>query len=168
MSSYLSIYGVERATDNKLLLVSYSRSNGVYQAINDNMSVVFDNGEEPQYSEITLENITDAMDDVKKDIDDANRRINEFEKIAFRKVDSIDEESLEKMEEEQPSPEYDDYVDENEKMDIFEIVNEILSWKEYVDELYCTYYKLEFILNMLDEIEYNDESDFSKIVCNIN
>lgn len=167
MSSYLSIYGVERATDNKLLLVSYSRSNGVYQAINDNMSVVFDNGEEPQYSEITLENITDAMDDVKKDIDDANRRINEFEKIAFRKVDSIDEESLEKMEEEQPSPEYDDYVDENEKMDIFEIVNEILSWKEYVDELYCTYYKLEFILNMLDEIEYNDESDFSKIVCNI-
>lgn len=168
MSSYLSIYGVERATDNKLLLVSYSRSNGVYQAINDNMSVVFDNGEEPQYSEITLENITDAMDDVKKDIDDANRRINEFEKIAFRKVDSIDEESLEKMEEEQPSPEYDDYVDENEKMDIFEIVNEILSWKEYVDELYCTYYKLEFILNMLDEIEYNYESDFSKIVCNIN
>ena len=65
MSSYLSIYGVERATDNKLLLVSYSRSNGFYQAINDNMSVVFDNGEEPQYSEITLENITDAMDDVK-------------------------------------------------------------------------------------------------------
>ena len=84
MSSYLTFYLLPKAEDSKPLdLISYSRSTGVYQYFNDNLNVAYiGNGEETQYTELTVDDVNLVIEDLKKDINKTKNKVLEYEKQA--------------------------------------------------------------------------------------
>lgn len=133
MSSYLNIYGVLKDTKKKISLASFSRSHSFYQAINENMSVVWA-GNEDVYTDLTSVEVHRVISDVNKQISDVDIRLSEYERHANGNVD---------------------------------IINDILSFKEYREELVSTREYLYFLNELIDNTTYDYENAFEKIVCNI-
>ena len=96
MSSYLTFYLVPKKTrknyyydENKdrsekeielskglpLALYSYSRSNEIYQAFTQNLSVAYC-GNEEKYTDLTVGMCDDVIDSIKEDINNAEERLN--------------------------------------------------------------------------------------------
>lgn len=85
MSSYLSFYVVPKAEDSKpLRLICYSRNTEVYRYFNDNLHVAYieDSEGNTQYTELTVAKVDEVLEDLKNDIDKANKRAAEYEKHA--------------------------------------------------------------------------------------
>lgn len=141
MSSYLNIYVQSKMKDGKeskkMLLMSVSRANPLYQAIDGAGSFyaytsIGEDAEE-QFHELTSELINSICQDSNQDIQIAEKRLNEYEKHAAGNS---------------------------------EIIQEIISTKEYLEELKATYNQLCFIRQIVDDAE-NDFSDFEKVFINI-
>lgn len=141
MSSYLNIYVLPKIKEGqeskKMLLMSVSRANPLYQAINEAGSFyaytnIGENAEE-QFYELTSELINSICQDSIQDIQIAEKRLNEFEKYATGNM---------------------------------EIIQEIISTKDYLNELNQTYNQLHFISQIVEDAE-NGFSDFEKVLINI-
>ena len=95
MSSYLSFYIVPKRKSEEeqkqyIILTSYSRSYDIYQYFNDNLNVAYV-GNEDKYTTLTAEDITLVINDFKRDIDNASKRLIEYEKYAPNNPEYIDE-----------------------------------------------------------------------------
>lgn len=90
MSSYLTIYVQHKGDDKKHPILIYSRNNDIYQAFNENLNIAYA-GMEDKYSELTENDISIVLGDLQKDIDSAERRIQEYEKHAAGNSECIDE-----------------------------------------------------------------------------
>ena len=95
MSSYLSFYIVPKRKSEEeqkqyIILTSYSRNYDIYQYFNDNLNVAYA-GNEDKYTTLTAEDITLVINDFKRDIDNASKRLIEYEKYAPNNPEYIDE-----------------------------------------------------------------------------
>lgn len=91
MSSYLSFYLVPRAhPEEKLLLQSFSRSNGVYQRFSDNLNIAYA-GNEEKYTKLTISDVESVIQDIDADITKAETRRTEYEKFCYGNPESIEE-----------------------------------------------------------------------------
>lgn len=141
MSSYLNIYVQSKMKDGqkskKMLLMSVSRANPLYQAINEAGSFYAYNsiGEntEEQFYELTSELVNSICQDSNMEIQIAEKRLHEYEKYAAGNM---------------------------------EIIQEIISTKDYLNELNQTYNQLRFISQIVEDAK-NDFSDFEKVLINI-
>lgn len=95
MSSYLNIVIPIKDTGNDkddvkdaICIVCVSRNHPLYGAFADNISLPF--GEE-NVRELTMSELDILYDDVKKIIDNTNKRINELEKHANGNIDFVNE-----------------------------------------------------------------------------
>lgn len=95
MSSYLNIVIPIKDTGNDkddvkdaIGIVCVSRNHPLYSAFADNISLPF--GEE-NVRELTMSELDILYDDVKKIIDNINKRINELEKHANGNIEFVDE-----------------------------------------------------------------------------
>lgn len=90
MSSYLNIYIKAKGNDKPIEIVSWSRSDDIYSAIDDVINISW-SGEELQYTELTVERINKVIEELKLDIDKADKRIIEYEKHANGNADLIED-----------------------------------------------------------------------------
>lgn len=95
MSSYLTFYAVPRrkSKDEKkqyIELISYSRSNDIYQLFNDNLQIVWA-GNEEKYTSINKSDIDLLYSELNKDIDSATERVELYEKYAHDNRDYIED-----------------------------------------------------------------------------
>lgn len=90
MSSYLNIYIKAKGNDKPIEIVSWSRSDDIYSAIDDVINIPW-SGEELQYTELTVERINKVIEELKLDIDKADKRIIEYEKHANGNADLIED-----------------------------------------------------------------------------
>lgn len=90
MSSYLNIYGVLKEDDRKICIVSYSRSCPIYQTLYENLHIEWA-GNEDRYTELTTEKVNAVLSEVKNQISNLEKRINEYEKHANGNMDVINE-----------------------------------------------------------------------------
>lgn len=90
MSSYLNIYIKAKGNDKPIEIVSWSRSDDIYSAIDDVINIPW-SGEELQYTELTVERINEVIEELKLDIDKADKRIIEYEKHADGNTELIEE-----------------------------------------------------------------------------
>lgn len=133
MSSYLTFYVVPKEKGAKpISLISYSRNSEIYQYFNDNIRVAYIGMEEPQYTELTSDEVRLVLDDVIRDISKAEKRVFEYEKHAAGNS---------------------------------EIIDEILSVKDYLETLYHCRSRIEFIQEIVEDVKYND--DLKAIYCNV-
>ena len=141
MSSYLNIYVQPKIKDGeeskKMILMSVSRSHPLYQAIDESGSFY-------AYTSIG-ENAEEHFYELSSDLissicQDSNAEI----QIAEKRLN-----------------EYEKYAAGNS-----EIIQDIISTKEYLEELKETYNQLYFIRQIVDDIE-NGFSDFEKVFINI-
>lgn len=136
MSSYLNIYLVPKSKGEEkqkpLLLISYSRSSDIYQYFNDNLNIAYYGmGEVPNYSKLTKEMVDNVLYDLKKDIQNSEKRVAEYEKHAAGN---------------------------------YEIIDEIIHTKEYIEDLKSALHPIEYIGELVSELEY---SEFEAIYINI-
>lgn len=141
MSSYLNIYVQPKMKDGKeskkLLLMSVSRSHPLYQAIDEQGSFY-------AYTSIG-ENAEEHFYELSSDL-----------------ISSICQDSNAEIQiTEKRLNEYKKYAGGN-----LEIIQEIISTKDYLDELKETYNQLCFIKQIVDDVE-NDFNDFGKVFINI-
>jgi hypothetical protein len=141
MSSYLNIYVQTKMKDGKeskkMCLMSVSRNHPLYQAINEAGSFY-------AYTSIG-ENAEEQFYELSSDLissicQDSNAEIQIVEKRLN---------------------EYEKYAAGNS-----EIIQEIISTKDYLEELKETYNQLCFIRQIVDDVE-NDFNDFEKVFINI-
>ena len=92
MSSYLTFYIVPKAEGSKpLALVSYTRSSAIYRCFNETLNVAYIGiGDEPQYTELTVNKVNEVIEDMKNEIDGNKKRIAEYEKHAAGNTDIIE------------------------------------------------------------------------------
>lgn len=93
MSSYLTFYIVPKEEDSKpISLMSYSRSNEIYQYFNDSLSISYaGNGDEINYTELTVSHVDRVIEHLKCDIDKSKARLQEYEKHASGNLEIIEE-----------------------------------------------------------------------------
>lgn len=93
MSSYLTFYIVPKEEGSKpISLISYSRSNEIYQYFNDSLSISYaGNGDEINYTELTVSHVDKVIEDLKCDIDKSKTRLQEYEKHASGNLEIIEE-----------------------------------------------------------------------------
>ena len=124
MSSYLNIYGVSKKTKEKELIVSFSRSNDIYQEIDEEINVIimyeYDNDKEPRYSELCSSSVRRAIDNVEERISNSEKRLAEYEKHANGNL---------------------------------EIVDEIIQLKDFIKTEYAVASKLEFLYDICEDTE---------------
>lgn len=141
MSSYLNIYVQPKMKDGneskKMCLMSFSRSSSLYQAINDAGSFYAFTSIGESAEEQFYELSSDLINSICLD---SNTEIQVVEKRLN---------------------EYEKYAAGNS-----EIIQDIISTKEYLEELKETYNQLCFISQIVDDVE-NDFSDFEKVFINI-
>ena len=137
MSSYLNIYGVSKKTKEKELIVSYSRSNDIYQAIDEEINVVTmyecADDKEPRYSELCSSRVRLAIDDIEEMISNSEKRLAEYEKHANGNL---------------------------------EIIDEIIQLKDFIKTEYATASKMELLYDICEDTEQGFNG-FEKILCNI-
>lgn len=141
MSSYLNIYVQPKMKDGKeskkMCLMSFSRSHPLYQAIDEAGSFY-------AYTSIG-ENAEEQFYELSSDL-----------------INSICQDSNTEIQiTEKRLNEYEKYAAGNS-----EIIQDIISTKEYLEELKETYNQLCFIRQIVDDVE-NDFSDFEKVFINI-
>lgn len=141
MSSYLNIYVQSKIKDGseskKMLLMSVSRSSPLYQAINEAGAFYAYTSIEENVEEQFYELESDLINSICQDV---NAEI----QIAEKRLN-----------------EYEKHAAGNS-----EIIQEIISTKEYLEELKETYNQLCFIMQIVADVE-NDFSDFGKVFINI-
>lgn len=135
MSSYLNFYlkpkenkkryteegEVEvKLTQEPLLLLSYSRNTDVYQSFDENLNIAYA-GNEDKYTELTVKDCDEVINDVKNDIEKTERRLEISYKIAKQNINDDLFSDIHSMEE---------YLDDlkrnlNELNQITNIVSEI-------------------------------------------
>lgn len=84
MSSYLKFYIVPKEEGSKPLeLICYSRNSYVYQYFNEVVNPVYIGiGDETHYTELTVKNVDDVLEDMKNDINKYQNKISEYQKHA--------------------------------------------------------------------------------------
>lgn len=124
MSSYLNIVIPIKDTGNNkedvkdaITIVCVSRCNSLYGAFSDNISVPF--GEE-NACELTMSDLDYVFNDIKNEVDNTKKRINELEKHANGNLD---------------------------------IINEILSYKEYLDEKVEVLNYIKYLISTLSTLK---------------
>lgn len=148
MSSYLTIYGKlkpEYKVEKPISLLSVSRNNDLYQAFHEsgvayiygNAVDISDENPEMQYTEITVEKLNEIRSSLNETIKSTQERIDLIEK-------NLPEKSSERL----------------------EMLQEVLSWKEYLEDNKRTLHEIDFINIMLNEVKYN-YSPFEKLLCNV-
>jgi hypothetical protein len=81
MSSYLNIYGIPREhPEEKILVLDFCRSNGVYSYFVDHWHPT--NWNDPEPVDLTPEMIDRFIRDAKEDYDDTKKRLEALEKYA--------------------------------------------------------------------------------------
>ena len=92
MSSYLTFYVVPKAEGSKpLALVSYTRSSAIYRCFDETLNVAYIGmGDEPQYTELTVNKVNEVIEDMKDEIEGNKKRIAEYEKHAAGNTDIIE------------------------------------------------------------------------------
>lgn len=144
MSSYLNIYLVPRKEhmpeQKPLLLMQWSRSSGVYQAVNESIHPLFiGNGDTPNYTDLTKEDMDYVIHKVEEDIQ-------EWKKRMVSRVDALNK--LTRISQETIDSYIQDTMDDN----------------EYISELQDTLNELIALRSIISDLKY---SDFEKVVCNI-
>lgn len=92
MSSYLTFYIVPKEGSKPISLLSYSRSNEIYQYVNDAINPTYAGLEgEIQYTELTKECISRVIEDLESDIKQAKARVSEYERHAAGNFKVIEE-----------------------------------------------------------------------------
>lgn len=94
MSSYLNIYLVPKKkyveNNQTLLIASYSRNTGIYQAFYENISPIHSHSDEG-YATLFKDKIQDVLNDLTKDIESTNRRLGLYKQYAKDNPDYIQE-----------------------------------------------------------------------------
>lgn len=124
MSSYLNIVIPIKDTGNDkedvkdaIGIVCVSRNHPLYRAFSDIMNIPF--GQE-EAMELTMSDLSNVYDDIKGEIDNTDKRINELEKHANGNLD---------------------------------IINEILSWKEYKEEHVDVFNYIKYLMDTLSTLK---------------
>lgn len=145
MSSYLNFYLVPKKREGQtdepkpLFLCSFSRSSDIYQSFNESISPVYiGNGDEPLYMELTSSLADNVVHDIKDDVERAENRL---------------EKALHTYRELGISPTDDGMAD-------------IISTKEYIEEMKENLIEVRFIKTLVEEID-NGYNDFEKVLINI-
>lgn len=130
MSSYLNFYVVPKQKDEgkeeqKLLLMSYCRVNDLYSAYVDELNVSYND-----YKKITAEDSEKVLKVVKKELED-------YKQTVATRTEAV--KNLPNL-----TPEIVD-----------EYVSEYVSSKEYITELENTVSQIEFITDLLRDLEYS-------------
>ena len=95
MSSYLSFYIVPKRKTEKepkryILISSYSRNSDIYQAFEENISIVW-SGDGNKYTTLTQDNVNLVQNDLASDISKTKDRLVEYEKYASSNPEYIQE-----------------------------------------------------------------------------
>lgn len=144
MSSYLNFYLVPKKKEGQeeepkpLLFQSWSRNTNVYQAFDENFSIVYV-GNKEAYTDITPSKVKDVIECVEEDLKKVKKRLKET--IKLFKDTAIT--SLEV---------YESYQ------------NDCLSTQEYIEELEEQIADLRGILTWVSDLKY---TDFEKVLANI-
>ena len=144
MSSYLNFYLVPKKSKSEkqepLALMSFSRSNDIYQAYYENANPAFiGNGETPNYTELTKELSNSVLTTLQKDLDKYKRN-SEAKIKALQALSKLEGEALE------------------------EYLYETTFGEEYLKELEDTLKFVGFIDDIISNLEY---SGFEKVLINI-
>ena len=91
MSTYLTIYGIQRKNTKPIPIVSFHGNHNVFQEIYESIRPIACYSGEQKYTELTIENLEDTIKDIKENIDKENKRIAEYEKYAASNPDYIEE-----------------------------------------------------------------------------
>lgn len=144
MSSYLNFYLVPKKKEGQeeepkpLLFQSWSRNSNVYQAFDENFSIVYV-GNKEAYTDITPSIVKDVIMCIEEDLEKVKKRLKE-------KVNLFKEVSISSLEI------YENYQDD------------YLSTKEYIEDLEEQIADLRGILTWVSDLEY---TDFEKVLANI-
>lgn len=141
MSSYLTFYLVPKGEDKKpLVLMAYSRNNDIYQAYYKNANpAYYGNGDEPNYTELTKDLSHHVVNELREEL-------NQYEKSHETKIKAL--QALPKL--------------EGEALE--EYLQEAASGIDYINDLKDTLKFVEFIDDIVSDLEY---SDFEKVLINI-
>ncbi len=88
MSSYLHIYGIPKEGDKPIEIVSYSRSNPVYSAICDEITIAWA-GNEELYTDLTTSKMDEVISEITQDINSSKKRLQTYEKYVSNNSDYI-------------------------------------------------------------------------------
>ena len=93
MSSYLTFYIKPKEEGSKpISLISYSRNSEIYQYFKDSINPAYiGNGDEMNYTELTVSDINKVIEYLKDNIDKAKARLYEYEKHASGNLEIIEE-----------------------------------------------------------------------------
>lgn len=80
MSSYLNIYLKPKGKEDMLLLDSFSRNTTIYSTFQEINPAFIGNGEEYNYSKVTIEDLDYLINDIRSDIEKYNERLNLYER----------------------------------------------------------------------------------------
>ena len=146
MSSYLTFYLVPKKekleSQEPLALMAFSRNSSIYQAFQENASIVFiGNDDKYNYTEITKDLITSLEKSLQEDFDKAKSR-NEAKLKALKELPELKGEALE------------EYLYESTEM------------SEYIEELKHTLNHIDFISSIICDIDLG-YTDFEKVLANI-
>jgi hypothetical protein len=133
MSSYLTFY-LQRKDEKPITLISYSRTDELYQYFYENTDMQHDMQYDTEYyTTVSCENVDDIILELTQSINNVNTRIIEYEKHVNGNV---------------------------------EIIEEILSLKEYLATLNETLIRVKFIKDLVLEANY-EYADYTAVLCNI-
>lgn len=95
MSSYLSFYIVPKRKTEKepkryILISSYSRNSDIYQAFEENISIVW-SGDGNKYTTLTQDNVNLVQNDLASNISKTKDKLVEYEKYASSNPEYIQE-----------------------------------------------------------------------------
>jgi hypothetical protein len=87
MSSYLNIYLQEKGSEKKILLTSYSRSTDMYQTVWEELNPAYIGMEGDHYTELTVENLTQVINNLNDEISKHRNKLDYMEKIITQNAD---------------------------------------------------------------------------------
>ena len=88
MSSYLTVYVKLKNVEKPAPIISWSRSNDVYQAMYHNVAYI-GNGDEWQFSDLTEDLINNAIEEINENNKKSKAYLEEYEKHAGENEDYI-------------------------------------------------------------------------------
>ena len=89
MSSYLNIYVQPRDSDKKLLISDYSSCSEIFTIFRENLNIPWTSSDE--YKQLTAQDVSLIIDELKAQITKLNRRITEYEKFAGENPEYVEE-----------------------------------------------------------------------------
>lgn len=90
MSSYLSIYVSFKEKEDKHLIYCVSRSNELYQTLNEILHLQF-SGSETIYNEVTELDLSNVLTDIRTEYKSYEKRLVEYEKYAANNPEYIND-----------------------------------------------------------------------------